>query len=80
MKKRSMIQNKYFPPEEIRKDSGDHVFVEDFILHALVKSRKPVFFLRKKIKITKKKYHFLYISSSYANILGEKLFRTREIP
>merc|ERR1712128_408731 len=32
-------------------------------------------------KITQKKYFFfLHISSSYAKILGEKLFRTWEIP
>ena len=36
-------------------------------------------FFRKKIKITFKKYFFLHISSSYAKILGEKLFNTWEI-
>ena len=48
-----------------------------------VKSRKTSelspFFL-KKIKFTPKKYFFLHISSSYDKILGEKLFRTWEIP
>ena len=48
-----------------------------------VKSRKTSerspFFL-KKIKFTRKKYFFLHISSSYAKILGEKLFHTWEIP
>ena len=42
-------------------------------------SEKSPFFL-KKIKFTQKKYYFLHISSSYAKILGEKLFRTWEIP
>ena len=42
-------------------------------------SEKSPFFL-KKIKFTPKKYFFLHISSSYAKILGEKLFRTWEIP
>ena len=42
-------------------------------------SEKSTFFL-KKIKFTQKKYFFLHISSSYAKILGEKLFRTWEIP
>ena len=49
-----------------------------------LKSRKTIkksfFFFRKKIKISPKKYFFLHISSSYAKILGEKLFRTWEIP
>ena len=48
-----------------------------------VKSRKTAeksVFFRKKIKFTQKKYFFLHISSSYAKILGEKLFRTWEIP
>ena len=48
-----------------------------------VKSRKTVVksaFFRKKIKFTQNKYFFLHISSSYAKILGEKLFRTWEIP
>ena len=40
---------------------------------------KSPFFL-KKIKFTPKKYLFLHISSSYAKILGETLFRTWEIP
>ena len=31
-------------------------------------------------KITQKEYFFLHISSSYAKILGDKLFRTWEIP
>ena len=30
--------------------------------------------------MTLKKYFFLHISSSYAKILGETNFRTREIP
>ena len=34
----------------------------------------------KRIKFTPKKYFFLHISSSYAKILGRKLFRTWEIP
>ena len=34
----------------------------------------------KEKKITPQKYFFLHISSSYAKILGEKLFRTWEIP
>ena len=38
---------------------------------------KTLFFL-KQIKFTPKKY--LHIFSSYAKILGEKLFRTWEIP
>ena len=50
-------------------------------------SEKSPFFL-KKIKFIQKKYFFLHIkkyfflhiSSSYAKILGEKLFRTWEIP
>ena len=42
-------------------------------------SEKSTFFL-KKIKITYRKYFFFHISSSYAKILGEKLFRTWEIP
>ena len=41
--------------------------------------KKHIFFL-KKIKFTPKKYFFFHISSSYAKILGEKLFRTWEIP
>ena len=41
-------------------------------------SEKSPFFL-KKIKFTPKKYFFLHISSSYASILGAKLFRTWEI-
>ena len=32
-----------------------------------------------RIKITPQKYFFLHISSSYAKILGETNFRTREI-
>ena len=32
------------------------------------------------MKFTQKKYFFLHISSSYAKILGGKLFRTWEIP
>ena len=43
-----------------------------------VKSRKTAnkitFFFRKKINFTPQKYFFLHISSSYAKILGEKLF------
>ena len=42
-------------------------------------SKKSSFFL-KKIRFTPQKYFFLHISSSYAKILGEKLFRTWEIP
>ena len=43
-------------------------------------SEKSPFFL-KKIKFTPQKYFFLsHISSSYAKILDEKLFRTWEIP
>ena len=42
-------------------------------------SEKSPFFL-KKIKFTQQKYFFLHISSSYAKILGEKLFRTWEFP
>ena len=42
-------------------------------------SENSPFFL-KKIKFTPKKIFFLHISSSYAKILGEKLFRTWEIP
>ena len=45
-----------------------------------VKSRKNVTFFSLKKKFTPKKYFFLHISSSYAKILGEKLFRTWEIP
>ena len=49
-----------------------------------LKSRKTLkksAFSHKKIKITQTKYCFLlHISSSYAKILGEKLFRTWEIP
>ena len=41
---------------------------------------KNLSFFLKKIKFTPKKYFFLLISSSYAKILGEKLFRTWEIP
>ena len=41
--------------------------------------KKTVFFL-KKIKYIPKKYFFLHISSIYAKLLGEKLFRTWEIP
>ena len=37
-------------------------------------------FFLKKIKFTQKKYFILHISSSYTKILGEKLFRTWEIP
>ena len=48
-----------------------------------IKSRKTFekshFFLLKKI-YPPKKYFFLHISSSYAKILGQKLFRTREFP
>ena len=48
-----------------------------------IKSRKTAeknSFFRKKIKFTQKEYFFLHISSSYAKILGEKLFRTWEFP
>ena len=48
-----------------------------------VKSRKRAeksFFFRTKIKFTPKKHFFLHISSSYAKILGQKLFRTRQFP
>ena len=41
------------------------------------KTAEKSVFLRKKIKFTP---IFLHISSSYAKILGEKSFRTREIP
>ena len=41
--------------------------------------RKKQFFFVKKIKLTQNKY-FLHISSSYAKILGQKLFPTREFP
>ena len=44
------------------------------------KRRKITAFFCKKIRITLKKYPFLHISSSYAKILGEQLFRTRDIP
>ena len=44
------------------------------------KRLKKSFFFRKKIKITPKNIFFLHISSSYAEIFGEKLFRTWEIP
>ena len=42
--------------------------------------QKISFFSRKKIKFTPKKIFFLHISSSYAKILGDKLFHTRETP
>ena len=42
-------------------------------------SEKSPFFL-KKIKFTQKNIYFLHISTSYAKILGGKLFRTREFP
>ena len=42
--------------------------------------RKNHLFFFKKIKCTPKKYFFLHISSSYAKILGGKLFRTWKIP
>ena len=42
----------------------------------LKKRTRISFFLRKKNKIT----FFLHISSSYAKILGETNFHTREIP
>ena len=48
-----------------------------------VKSRKHAkksAFLVKKKKITQKEYCFLHIYSSYAKILGETNFNTREIP
>ena len=44
------------------------------------KKRAKISFFRKKIKITLKKYVFLDISSSYAKILGETNFQSREIP
>ena len=47
-------------------------------IKSLKRPKKTPFFL-KKIKCTPKKYFFLHISSSYAKILGEKLFHTREI-
>ena len=40
--------------------------------------KKNLFFFRKKIKFIPN--FFLHISSSYAEILGEKLFRTWEFP
>ena len=48
-----------------------------------LKSRKMAennFFSHKKIGFTPKKYFFLHISSCYAKILGQKLFRTWEFP
>ena len=48
-----------------------------------VQSRKTagkISFFGKKNKIYHPKIFFLHISSSYAKILGEKLFRTREFP
>ena len=46
-----------------------------------MKSQKLVFgCFSKKIQFTPKKYFFLHISSSYAKILGEKIFRTWEFP
>ena len=41
--------------------------------------KKHLFFL-KKLNLPKKNILFLHISSSYAKILGEKLFRTWEFP
>ena len=60
------------------------IFSAVFLLfRASVRSRPPgppavpgVFL--KKLKLTPQKYFFLHISSSYAKILGEKLFRTWE--
>ena len=47
---------------------------------AVAKIRAKMTFFLGGEKITPKKYFFLHISSSYAKILGEKLFRTWEIP
>ena len=44
------------------------------------KSRENVLFFWGGKKFPKKNIFFLHISSSYAKILGEKLFRTWEIP
>ena len=44
------------------------------------KSRENDLFFRGKKKLPQKNIFFLHISSSYANILCEKLFRTWEIP
>ena len=44
------------------------------------KSRENDLFFWGKKKLTKTNIIFLHISTSYAKILGEKLFRTWEIP
>ena len=44
------------------------------------KNRAKITFFSGEKKLPNKKYFFLHISSSYAKTLGEKLFRTWEIP
>ena len=46
---------------------------------AVAKNRAKITFFSGEKKLPKQNI-FLHISSSYAKILGEKLFRTREIP